>query len=313
MDDARVHNVKVNRLHLNKSDTNFNIIDKYGERNMPASDGDEIYYGFSKIKGIGDEPAQRIVDLQPYEGFVDFLEKFGTDAKVVQALIALRVFNEADPITLWKFYETFKKKKKKEEDRGRRNVKSVTKYKDQLKEMCPDLDWLTFDEVDFSKARPYVDVAKWKEMTALKKKYDRCVATFATKTQEAEESNEVLTLENFNAAEAEIDPETEMMLKDQAECEIAYYGFEWEQTGGTSRTISSVALFNSATQIKVTLSGDPGSPSLQRLHYADQDLYPADGGPTTGPRGNVRDSDPMASLHGYDLFNWCVHFVEAVT
>lgn len=228
IDDARVHGIKVNRLDLNKSGENFSIVDKNGERNMPASDGDEIYYGFSKIKGIGDDPAQRIVKLQPYSGFIDFLERFGTDAKVVQALIALRVFKEADPIILYKFYETYKKKKKKEEDRGRRNVKSVIKYKEQLKELCPNLEWLTFDEVDFSKARPYVDVAKWKEMTTLKKKYDRCVETFAIKTQEAEESNEILTLENFNAAEAEIDPETEMMLKDQAECEIAYYGFEWE-------------------------------------------------------------------------------------
>jgi DNA polymerase III alpha subunit len=107
-------------------------------------------------------------------------------------------------------------------------VKSVTKYKEQLKEMCPDLDWLTFDEVDYSKARPYVDVGKWKEMTALKKKYDRCIATYSAKTQEAEESNETLTLENFKHEECEIDPETELLLKDQVECEIAYYGFEWD-------------------------------------------------------------------------------------
>jgi DNA polymerase III alpha subunit len=38
----------------------------------------------------------------------------------------------------------------------------------------------------------------------------------------------VLTLENFNAAEVEIDPETEALLKSKEECEIMYYGFEWE-------------------------------------------------------------------------------------
>ena len=228
MDDARQHNIKCNRLHLNKSDVDFAIVDKYGHHGMPASDGDEIYFGFNKIKGIGDESAQKIVDNQPYEGFVDFLERCGTEAKIVQPLIALRVFNEAEPLVLYKLYETYKKRNKREDDRGRRNVKSIVKYKETLKEMVPDLDWITFDEVDFSRARPYVDVSKWKEMTALKKKYDRCLATYASKTVEAERTNEALTLEGFRHEEVEIDPETEALLANQVECEIAYYGFEWD-------------------------------------------------------------------------------------
>lgn len=104
-----------------------------------------------------------------------------------------------------------------------------------------------------------------------------------------------------------------LALDDTAVDDPGNYGFEWEQVGGSARTISSVALFNSNTQIKVTLSGDPGSPSTERLHYADQDLFPASvGGGDNGPRGCLRDSDPTASLYAYDLFNWCVHFDYAI-
>ena len=32
----------------------------------------------------------------------------------------------------------------------------------------------------------------------------------------------------------------------------------------------------------------------------------------TGARGNLHDSDKTPSRYGNDLFNWCVHFDEAV-
>ena len=35
-------------------------------------------------------------------------------------------------------------------------------------------------------------------------------------------------------------------------------------------------------------------------------------GPETGPRGNLRDSDDAASVYGYELFNWAVHFDEPI-
>jgi DNA polymerase III alpha subunit len=113
-DDAEAHGIRCRGLHLNNSDVNFSIVDKNGNRDQLAAEGDEIYYGFSKIKGIGEEVAKEIVKGQPYLGFVDFLNRFGTSANVVPALIALRVFKEADPVTLYKFYEVYKRDHKRE-------------------------------------------------------------------------------------------------------------------------------------------------------------------------------------------------------
>jgi len=92
------------------------------------------------------------------------------------------------------------------------------------------------------------------------------------------------------------------------------YGFEWSQTGGTARTISSVALGGSNTQVIITLIGDPGSPSAQRLRYAYTGTAGNSGGPTTGPRGCLRDSDPeIGTTTGRNLYNWCLHFDKAVS
>jgi DNA polymerase-3 subunit alpha len=61
--EAKLHNVHMERLNINKSNVSFDL------------QGDKIYYGFSNIKGIGEEPAKRIVENQPYSSFEDFLNK----------------------------------------------------------------------------------------------------------------------------------------------------------------------------------------------------------------------------------------------
>lgn len=94
------------------------------------------------------------------------------------------------------------------------------------------------------------------------------------------------------------------------------YGFAWVQTGGAAQTISSVALINSNTQIQITLSGDPGTPTTQELLYAGPATGTSAGnagGPTTGPRGCVRDSDPTVGPSGLALYNWLCHFRDPVT
>ena len=50
----------------------------------------------------------------------------------------------------------------------------------------------------------------------------------------------------------------------------------------------------------------------RRLRYAFTGIANARGGPTSGPRGNLRDSDATPSRNGYALYNWCIHFDEAV-
>lgn len=85
-------------------------------------------------------------------------------------------------------------------------------------------------------------------------------------------------------------------------------GFEWTQTGGTSRTIASVAVSGSDT-VTITLSGDPGAATNMRVRYAYTGTAGNAGGPTTGPRGCLRDSDTsVTSRNSYTLYNWCVHF-----
>lgn len=50
-----------------------------------------------------------------------------------------------------------------------------------------------------------------------------------------------------------------------------------------------------------------------RLRYAWTGSPGAPGGPRTGPRGNLRDSDTTPATTGPPLANWCVHFDEPVT
>lgn len=90
------------------------------------------------------------------------------------------------------------------------------------------------------------------------------------------------------------------------------YGFEWVQTGGVARTISSIALANGNTEVQITLSGDPGTPTTQKVAYANFGTLGVDAGPTTGARGNVRDSDTTVNSFGEQMPNWLVHFNNAV-
>lgn len=118
--DAYRHGIEIQPLNLNKSKANFEIVDN------------KIYYGFSSIKGIEKESA-KIVANQPYNSFVDFLEKFGTKANVIKPLIALRVFNDKPPAELYKFYEHYKNALSKK-------IANDTRYKNRLKKLEQNLE-----------------------------------------------------------------------------------------------------------------------------------------------------------------------------
>jgi hypothetical protein len=87
------------------------------------------------------------------------------------------------------------------------------------------------------------------------------------------------------------------------------FGFEWADDGPTTPTIASVALSGPDTVV-VTLSAAPTGAN-PRLRYAYTAAIGVLAGPTTGPRGNLRDSDATPSRNGYKLYNWCVHFEAA--
>ncbi len=86
-------------------------------------------------------------------------------------------------------------------------------------------------------------------------------------------------------------------------------GFEWSDGSAIPPTIVSVAITSPDT-VQITLSAAPTGPN-KRLRYAYSGLVGSNGGPTTGPRGNLRDSDATPSRHGYKLYNWAVHFDAA--
>jgi hypothetical protein len=121
--EAFVHGVNMHQLDINKSKLTFDLV------------GDTIYFGLSNVKGIGEEPAKRILAGQPYKDIEDFLRRFGTDANVLKPLIGLRCFRESDPVTLWKFAEFYKDKHKKYEDKKKRFTASVARYQEQFEEL----------------------------------------------------------------------------------------------------------------------------------------------------------------------------------
>lgn len=90
--------IKIKPVDINKSKVNFEICD---EEKEPT-----IYFGFSNIKGIGEDQARKIVQHQPYNDLNDFLIKFGTVATVLKPLIGLRVFGQ-DARDVYVKYKTF--------------------------------------------------------------------------------------------------------------------------------------------------------------------------------------------------------------
>jgi hypothetical protein len=88
------------------------------------------------------------------------------------------------------------------------------------------------------------------------------------------------------------------------------YGFTFADGTSTPPAIASVELVGPDT-VRLILSAEPAG-SNERLRYAFSGVPGSWGGPETGPRGNLRDSDPEPSLYGNPLYNWCVHFDKPV-
>jgi hypothetical protein len=124
--EAERNGIKINRCDLNKSKVNYEII------------GNEIYVGFSNIKGIGEDAAKQIVSAQPYSSVEDFLSRFGTDKRVVEPLINLGVFKDAPPNVLMEFYEDFKKWTKGNQDKEKRQNKRREELAGSIKALLND-------------------------------------------------------------------------------------------------------------------------------------------------------------------------------
>jgi hypothetical protein len=88
------------------------------------------------------------------------------------------------------------------------------------------------------------------------------------------------------------------------------YGFEYVDESDSPPSIAHVEIIDDTT-VRITLSSVP-SGSNPRLRYAYTAIPGNPGGPTTGPRGNLHDSDSEVSPNGDPLYNWCVHFDKPI-
>ncbi len=87
------------------------------------------------------------------------------------------------------------------------------------------------------------------------------------------------------------------------------YGFEVVDAAGARLSVASVALSGPDT-VAITLASAPSAG--MHLRYAFTGVPHTCPGATSGPRGNLRDSDATPSQNGYSLFDWGLHFDVAV-
>jgi DNA polymerase III alpha subunit len=215
-------NVEVLPINLNRSKETFTI------------DNDKIYYGLSSIKGIGSDIVKRIVAGQPYDGLRDFLERFGTDAKVCQPLIALGAFNEEDGIDdriiHFKYYEYYKKQLESLKGRDKRFIDTSEDLRQELRDA---LDGVLSDS-HIAKAgfyddfydicRSFLPPGKMKELDKLRDRYDKKVSTYEKK----KENDGIPGIDEFNPDNVNVKEEwMELLNGPMADSEQRFYGFVW--------------------------------------------------------------------------------------
>lgn len=206
--DAQRHDIVINPLDLNKSKGKFDITDN------------EIYFGFANVKGIGEVVAQKIIDNQPYSGFSDFLNRFGTDESVVKPLIGLRIFEkEGDQIKLYSYYKWFKDIREKREARKSRFEVSCNKDIEIAKE-------LGFEITDHNDILKLTDSRD--EVKKLVIKHDKLIKNYFKRETV---DDKIPGLERFvilpDDKPIEIPEKLVALFASPEECEMQFYGFLW--------------------------------------------------------------------------------------
>jgi hypothetical protein len=105
-------------------------------------------------------------------------------------------------------------------------------------------------------------------------------------------------------------PSGPLVLDTTAVSNPGNYGFALVDSAGAALTISSVSQIG-PDRIKIVAAAS--IPSGAKVRYAWGDGATANSGPTTGARGNLRDSagDRLMSDFG-KLHNWCVIFERTI-
>lgn len=238
--DAKKHGFEVKPVSINQSRELFRIV------------GNEIYYGFSNLKKVGEAVAKKIVAEQPYASFEDFLARFGTEQNVLKPLICLGVFEEnVDRITLYKFYEKYKDWMKKRESRDKRFEESQAKYETDLRELLVQYgatekeieamarfdedvisEWeARFGNIKVNQEYKYKGETRTREVSVVKFLTDvhgrrnKAVRGHEEKTRIDEE--EPPTLATFNPKTWPLEQAIIDLLSEDKAAEQEYYGFQW--------------------------------------------------------------------------------------
>lgn len=211
--EAERYGIKVNRCDINKSGINYEIVD------------DEIYVGFSNIKGIGFDAAKQIVSLKPYTGLEDFLSRFGTDKRIVEPLIYLGIFNDFEPPVSLEFYEEFKKWSKSNQDKKKRNQKRREELISVMRSMfVEDID-LTHEQImkisenkDINLSSNLSSEFSIDDFYGVVKKYTKSVLDFEHK----EKNSKKISVGNWNPS-GKYSNDWPLTF----EIERKHYGFSW--------------------------------------------------------------------------------------
>lgn len=219
--EAERSGINVNRCDVGKSGVNYEIV------------GGEIYVGFSNIKGIGGEVAEKIVAGKPYAGFPDFLDRFGTDKRVVEPLVNLGVFGDAPPNVLMEFYEDYKKWTKGNSDKEKRNQKRRDELLESMRSMVrkkADPSSVTHEFVmglhDGGDASVLDDLLSddfsQSDFMGVVKKYARAVLGFEHKAEMTKRNS--ISFENWTSKGRYPESEWPSVF----ELERRHYGFSWD-------------------------------------------------------------------------------------
>lgn len=217
--EAERMGIKVNRCDLDRSGVNYEIVD------------DEIYVGFSNIKGIGEDAAKQIASLRPYSGLEDFLSRYGTDKRIVEPLVLLGAFKDCESHVAWEFYEEFKKWSKGNQDKEKRNLKRRSDLVETMKSMLStdtDPEHLSHDSIMKIPENGVLHLLpnlspefKSDDLYTLAKKYVKSVLDFEHK--EKFSKTNPISLENWTGSGKVPDERPDVF-----EVERKYYGFSWE-------------------------------------------------------------------------------------
>jgi hypothetical protein len=222
--EAINHGVEVMPLTLNKSKESFEIVDE------------KIYVGFGNIKGIGEDKAKRIVEMQPYTGLKDFMDRYGTEAGTLKTLIGLRIFGD-NPVRDYAYFLRYSEYRKQFKDKEKRFEASSADIFDLLKQLLPEKMRASLDKVPkitselFDLIIDYLNKkgidaknATYVGVQALAKKFGQAQNRYKAALEKLAEP--LLEEADIKLCE-DADEKLVKLYKSQKESEVAFYGYLW--------------------------------------------------------------------------------------